>query len=51
MPQCGFNDIEGADVTFHEIILLAERCPTLHKHVALILAWKTTHLPRFSTDH
>jgi len=51
MPQCGFNDIEGADVTFHEIILLAERCPTLLKHVALILAWKTTHLPRFSTDH
>uniref|UniRef100_A0A0A9H5P6 Uncharacterized protein n=1 Tax=Arundo donax TaxID=35708 RepID=A0A0A9H5P6_ARUDO len=51
MPQCGFDDIEGADVAFLETVLLAKSHPTMQKPVALILVWETTHLPRFSTIH
>jgi hypothetical protein len=45
MPQCGFHDIEGADVTFLETICPAEHHPALHKNEAVILAWDTIHLP------
>jgi hypothetical protein len=34
MPQCGFDNIEGADVTFLEAVLLAELPPALYKKVA-----------------
>ena len=46
MPHCGFDDIEGADVTFLDIVLLAECPPAMHKKVAVFVAWDTTHLPR-----
>jgi len=34
MPNCGFDNIEGADVTFLETVLLAEPPPALNKQVA-----------------
>jgi hypothetical protein len=45
MPQCRFNNIEGADVTFLETVLLAESPPALYK-LAATLDWDTPHLPR-----
>lgn len=34
MPHCGFDNLEGADVTFLEPVLLAEPPPALYKQVA-----------------
>jgi len=52
MPNCGFDNIEGADVTFLETVLLAEPPPALYKQVAAtILDRDTTHLPRYGTVH
>jgi hypothetical protein len=46
MPHCGFDDIEGADVTFLDIVLLAKSPPAMHEKKAAVVAWDTTHLPR-----
>ena len=46
MPHCSFDYIEGAGVTFLDIVLLTEPPPTMHKKVALFVAWDTTHPPR-----
>jgi hypothetical protein len=45
MPQCGFNNIEGADVTFLETVRPAEHHPAPQNNKAVILAWETIHLP------
>jgi hypothetical protein len=44
MPQLGFNDIEGADVTNLHFVLPAELFPSLPNNVTTILS--TTNLPR-----
>ena len=51
MPQCGFNNIEGADVTFLETVRLAEHHPAPQNNKAVILAWEPIHLPWFRTAH
>jgi len=45
MPQCGFDDGEGAQVACLETVLLAEPLPALSENVAIVLACSTTHLP------
>jgi hypothetical protein len=45
MPQCGFNNVEGADVAFLETVLPAKLLPTPHDNEAVVLAWETTNLP------
>jgi len=49
IPQCGFDDIEGAGIPFLEMVLLAELPPALHKQVAAIFAWESMRNPRLST--
>ena len=49
IPQCGFDDIEGAGIPFLEMVLLAELPPALHKQVAASFACESMHKPRFST--
>ena len=51
MPHCGLDDIEGADVSYLEAVLLAEPPPTSPKHVAPLLRWESKHLPGFGTAH
>lgn len=45
MPQCGFDDVEGAQVAWLQPVLLAEALPALSKNVAGIVGCGTTHLP------
>jgi hypothetical protein len=44
-PQRSFDNIEGADVAYLEIVLLTKPLPTPQKYVAAP-ASPTTHLPR-----
>lgn len=46
MPQHGLADMEGAQVTFLQSVLLAEAFPTLSKKVANYFVCDTVHLPR-----
>ena len=46
MPEQGFNYVEGANVTFLDLILPAEPLPAWPDLVAGILVWENTHLPR-----
>lgn len=50
-PQCGLDNIEGVDVAYIEIVLLAEPCPTLPNPVPPIPPWEGKHLPGFHTAH
>jgi hypothetical protein len=45
MPQHGLDDMEGAQVTFLQSVLLAEAFPTLSKKVANFFVCDTAHLP------
>ena len=45
MPQCGFDDAEGAQVACLETVLLAEALPALSENVAIYLVCITMHLP------
>ena len=51
MPQSGFDDIEGADITLLESVILAEPLPTQPNPVAAMLVRVTTHLPRPGAVH
>jgi len=51
VPHCGLDDIEGADVSYLEAVLLAEPHPTIPKLVAPLLRWESKHLPGFGTAH
>ena len=44
MPQCGFNDIEGADVTFLDHVVRPERPPAPSQR-ATIPIHQEAHLP------
>jgi hypothetical protein len=45
MPQCGFDDIEGADVAYLKPVLLAELLPA-QSNLAVVFVQETTNLPR-----
>jgi len=45
MPQCGFNDVECAGVSFLDIIIPAESLPA-RPEVARMLVWENMNLPR-----
>jgi len=45
MPQCGFDDVKGAQVACLEPVILAEALPALSNNIARALACSTTHLP------
>lgn len=45
MPQCSFDDIEGADVAYLELVLLAELLPA-QSDLAAVPVQETTNLPR-----
>ena len=45
VPQCGLNDVEGAQITFLQPVLIAETVPTLSKKVADFIICATIHLP------
>jgi hypothetical protein len=51
IPQCGFDDIEDADASFLETVLLAELPPTPAKQVAALFVSETMHRPRSITVH
>jgi len=46
MPQLGFDDIEGADVTNLHFVLPAEPFPSPLNNVTTNLLPETTNLPR-----
>ena len=45
MPQCGFNDVECAGVSFLDIIIPAESLPA-RPEVGRMLVWENMNLPR-----
>jgi len=45
MPQCGFDDVKGAQVACLEPVILAEALPALSNNIARALVCSTTHLP------
>ena len=51
MPQLGLNDVEGADITFLDPILLAELLPARPSQVVAVLVRDNTCLPRRATAH
>jgi hypothetical protein len=51
MPQRGFDDIEGADVTYLHIVLPAELFPSRPNNTTtILLPALTTNLPRIAVD-
>jgi hypothetical protein len=51
MPQLGFNNIKGADVTFLDPILMAEPLPAQSTKVVAVVVRHNTRLPRRGAAH
>jgi hypothetical protein len=45
MPQCGFDDVEGAQVAWLDPVLLAEALPGHSDEAAVVLVCSTMHQP------